>query len=146
MTDWTVQSLGAHLCEVLRLSGEKYEERDRRYEERFNAQEKATLTALDAARTATSKAESAMERRLEGMNEFRAALTSQTAAFITREVFETRAKNMDLLIAAMREELAQTRGRGAGSVSSRALFFSVIAATGSIIGVVMLIVNLTGGG
>jgi len=37
---------------------------------------------------ALNKADAALERRLEGMNEFRAQLEKQSGAFLTREVFE----------------------------------------------------------
>lgn len=37
---------------------------------------------------ALTKADLALERRLEGMNEFRAQLEKQSGAFLTREVFE----------------------------------------------------------
>jgi len=38
--------------------------------------------------TALNKADSTLEHRLEGMNEFRAQLEKQASAFLTREVFE----------------------------------------------------------
>lgn len=41
---------------------------------------------------ALNKADSALERRLEGMNEFRAQLDRQTATFLTREIFDSYTK------------------------------------------------------
>jgi len=38
--------------------------------------------------TALNKADDTLEHRLEGMNEFRAQLEKQAAAFLTREIFE----------------------------------------------------------
>jgi hypothetical protein len=60
------------------------DERDRRYMERFVAQERATGAALDAAQRAVEKAEVASEKRFEAVNEFRATLQDQTNTFITR--------------------------------------------------------------
>lgn len=42
---------------------------------------------------ALTKADLALERRLEGMNEFRAQLEKQSGAFLTREVFEQALNN-----------------------------------------------------
>jgi hypothetical protein len=40
------------------------------------------------------KAEGSLDKRLEGMNEFRAQLSSQTATFVTREIFDRYSKEM----------------------------------------------------
>jgi hypothetical protein len=64
------------------------QERDLRYQQRFDAQgqaltaallaaEKAVQAALTAAQSAVSKAEAATEKRFESVNEFRGALTDQ---------------------------------------------------------------------
>ena len=45
-------------------------------------------SANNSAKEAVTKAETATEKRLEGMNEFRATLTDQTKSFIPREVAE----------------------------------------------------------
>lgn len=44
------------------------------------------------AQEALEKADAGLERRLEGMNEFRAQLEKQAGAFLTREVFEAYVK------------------------------------------------------
>ncbi len=41
---------------------------------------------------ALNKADNSLERRLEGMNEFRAQLEKQSAAFLTREIFDAYTK------------------------------------------------------
>ncbi len=51
---------------------------------RFEAADKATAAALVATTTAMQKAETASEKRLDSVNEFRAVLTDQQATFITR--------------------------------------------------------------
>jgi hypothetical protein len=64
------------------------DERDRRYQQRFEQQNASLAIAMSAAEKATAKAEAAIERRLEGQNEFRAQLSDQTHTFITkREVY-----------------------------------------------------------
>ena len=49
-------------------------EMDRRYEERFAAQEKAVAAALASAKEAVIKAEGAAEKRFEALNELRGAV------------------------------------------------------------------------
>jgi hypothetical protein len=79
-------------CATLR---ELIESNDRRYEERFIAQErgmkdalaaaeKQAALAMAAAEKAVSKAEIASEKRFDSVNEFRGQLKDQTATFITR--------------------------------------------------------------
>lgn len=50
------------------------DERDKRYDQRFGAQEKAVNAALAAAQAAVDKAEKAVDRRLDNTNEWRQAL------------------------------------------------------------------------
>lgn len=58
---------------------ELIEEHDKRYQERFDAQEKAVL-----------KAEGANEKRFESVNEFRAQLSDEQSTFLTRSEYETK--------------------------------------------------------
>lgn len=71
------------------------DERDRRYTERFDAQEKATdaalaaqkeaiAAALNAAQTAVTKAEVASEKRFDSVNEFRAQQGDLIRTFVQR--------------------------------------------------------------
>lgn len=68
---FTTDSLHAHLRTLM-------DERDRRYGERFDASQKAV-----------EKATAALERRLEGMNEIRAAMSEQAATFLPRTEYDT---------------------------------------------------------
>jgi hypothetical protein len=75
------------------------EERDRRYTERFEAQnaalnaaflaaDKAVQAALLAAEKAVIKAEVAAERRFESVNEFRGQLADQAKTFLPRQEYD----------------------------------------------------------
>ena len=64
----------------------------------------------------TSLAKESMERRLEGMNEFRDALKDQTARFITKEDFEKQHQRAIDDIKILRESKANLEGKA--SVSS----------------------------
>lgn len=65
------------------------------------AAERAVATALQSAERAVSKSESAQEKRLEGVNEFRAQLSDQAATFVRRD-------DVDVRIAAITERLNDT--------------------------------------
>jgi chromosome segregation ATPase len=71
VSGWTVDTLREHILGVLH-------ERDSRYEQRFEGQEKAI-----------DKAEASVNERLKGMNEFRGELADRTATFPTRNEVES---------------------------------------------------------
>jgi hypothetical protein len=112
------------------------DERDRRYNERFDAQEKAVEAALASSEKAVLKAETASERRFEGVNEFRATLSDQAATFITR-------KEVDAELGAQSEKLNIQQSRldriEARSAGLNAGWILVVQA-GTLVGVVVAIV------
>ncbi len=61
---------------------------DRRLTEAVAAQDRANTIALQAAEKAVLKAETASEKRFEGVNEFRQTLSDQAANFVTRKEVE----------------------------------------------------------
>ena len=70
-------------------------EKDKRYEQRFDAQEKAVNSALTAAKEAVAKAEIAAEKRFDSVNEFRKTLSDQTGTFIPRPEYTQRLDSID---------------------------------------------------
>jgi len=139
------------------------EERDERYTERWEAQRRET----DLAREGIAD-------RLEGMNQIREQLSVQAATFLSREAGElmvakalseaqggTSAAAAQLAADLARLESASSElarrlsevdrrlnlgaGQDAGTLSARALLFSVIAAAGSTVGVILLVIRLAGG-
>ncbi len=79
----------------------RFNEADLRYQQRFDAQQKAVQDALQAAEKAVSaalanadravlKAESAAEKRFESVNEFRNTLSDQATLLLTRAEAEAR--------------------------------------------------------
>jgi DNA-binding SARP family transcriptional activator len=82
------------------------DERDVRYNQRFQAQQEALTAALSAAKEAVaaallaadravSKAELAAEKRFESVNEFRGALSDQTAKLLPRVEADARFSNLE---------------------------------------------------
>jgi len=97
------------------------------------AQEKAVAAALAAADRAVSKAELAAGARFDSVNEFRAALTDQTATFIPRAECEqriaTNAEKIDVLAA----RLDKQEGRSGGLNAGWAIVGSVVLVVSAVI-------------
>jgi hypothetical protein len=68
----------------IRLLDERYATQTKALDAAFKAAEQAVSVALANAEKATAKAEAAADRRLEGMNEFREALSDQTKTLLSR--------------------------------------------------------------
>src|SRR5688572_16340560 len=81
VSGWTVDTLKEHLEAV--ISGN-----DARYNQRFDAQEKAVSAALAAAKEAVSKAETAIGERLKLLNEFRQQSADRDQTMIQRKEVE----------------------------------------------------------
>ena len=122
----------AFLESLRNLLDARLAEIDKRYEQRFTAQDAAVAAAFVAAREATTKAENANERRFESVNEFRQTLSDQAATFITRAEAEARIGANSEKIGDLFDRVNLMGGRQAGSTDARAL---MIAAVGILIGV-----------
>ena len=107
-------------------------ERDLRYQQRFDAQEKAVRDALAAAKEAVTaaliaadravtKAELASERRFEGVNEFRAQLADQAATLMPRAestlILNTINDKVDVAVARIDERLSKISEAGVSTKS-----------------------------
>ena len=86
-----------------------------------------------------------MERRLEGMNEFRDALKDQSAKFITREEMGLIVDPVRSDIAALREEVAQHRGRTAGLTASWRWLIGAAGALAAVATVISIVTALIAG-
>jgi len=87
MSGWTEETLFAYFQTLVN-------ERDRRYEQRFTAQEQALDKSAKAIALASEKAEVAIERRFESVNEFRAQLADQTVNFMHIDVYEVQHREL----------------------------------------------------
>jgi len=113
-------------------------EREKRYDERFAAIEAATEAAFANSQRAIDKADTATEKRFEGVNEFRAALADQASNFVTRKDLEALAEKIEIQIISLRESRAEQQGARLtwGSVAG------LVAASAAIIGIVAAITAL----
>ena len=74
--------------DLRRMLDERYATQTKALDAAFKAAEQAVAVALANAEKATVKAEAASERRFASVNEFRQALTDQTATFLPRAEYE----------------------------------------------------------
>ena len=137
------------------------QERDARYEQRFVAQEKASQSALAAAREAVLKAETATEKRFEGVNEFRKTLSDQTNTFMPRAEYTVQHVALNEKVDAIAAQLTKriednqkaiaesinslniSRGGSEGrSIGLNAGFGYLVGAVGVITSIIILIVKL----
>lgn len=103
-----------------------------RVDERFAAQDKGVSAALAAADRAVTKAEVAVEKRFDGVNEFRQALNDQTKTFIPRVEAEKQTANLTEKI----EEINKRVTRGEGNREGMSATWGwVFAGIGALIGV-----------
>jgi len=125
-------------------------EANRRYEQRFTsieremrdgrAQDRREIdAALAASEKAIDKAERAAEKRFESVNEFRAALSDQTATLMPRAEAEARMAALTEKVDDLRTSRAEQTGHKSGITAAMAagyslalLFAAVISAAVSI--------------
>jgi hypothetical protein len=93
---------------------ELMEERDKRYSQRADSQDKAVATALATSKEAILKAETATDKRLEGLNELKGMAQDQAATFARiSEVnlrFDAVNKTVEQLSDTIKQKVAATSG------------------------------------
>jgi hypothetical protein len=99
-------------------------------DQRFRAQEQAI-----------DKAERSVERRLEGMNEFRQTLTDQAATFMPRGEAEQRAGANAEKIDGLAARLDRLEGRSGGASATWGYIFAAVAAIVAVMSVVALLLR-----
>ena len=94
-------------------------ERDRYYISQIQALKEAVSSALISADKALSKAETASEKRFDSVNEFRAALSDNSANFVQRDAYEERHRALESRLTSLDEKVNEllrrweaTKGRG----------------------------------
>jgi pyruvate-formate lyase len=98
---------------------------DLRYQQRFDAQqkaleaallsqEKAVQTAMTASEKATTKSELAAEKRFDSNNEFREQLRDQAATLMPRSEAENRAAALSEKIDDLKATIVLIQGRSTG--------------------------------
>ncbi len=105
-----------------------FNERDRAYSQRFEAQEKAVGAALSAAEKAVTKAELAAEKRFDAVNEFRGQLKDQASTFATRNEIEIRFTSLEeKIVAGKRDSTEGTRWLWGVLIGAAGLLIAIVA-------------------
>ena len=151
VSGWTVDTLREHM-------GQRITDQGAALNRRMDDADKAIQAALVSAEKAVAKAENAAERRFEGVNEFRKALSDQTATFIPRAEYDAALEaltgrvvaNSDR-VAALELRLTSRLDRGEGSDAGAAgqrteqhlNTSQIIAAIATLAAVISLILYVT---
>lgn len=76
-----------------------------------------------------------MERRLAGMNEFRAAISDQAKKFVDRNEADVRFRSLEKDIASHASRLDRSEGRGAGLSAGWVVLLGAIGAIGALVAI-----------
>ena len=96
-------------------------------EDKIDSLEKLLKTMVDQIVDNTTLARTGMERRLDGMNEFRDALRDQAAMMVTRVEMEAAIKGMGGDIQSLRESRAELAGKASQRTVTVALILTTIS-------------------
>ena len=107
ISGWTVDTLKAY---VERL----FEEHDRRYEQRFAAQQQSLKDALESSSRAVDKAEGIAEKWRQNANEWRAAMSDRDKAYLTKEAADIKFISIDKIINDIQLNRRTNEGKTAG--------------------------------
>jgi hypothetical protein len=141
-TGWTIETLFYHFTRIVDDLG-------RRIDERVLAAEKAATLALGSSEKAIAKAEYASEKRFEGVNEFRGALSDASRNNITRAEVEKQFEAVTDKVKDLGDRLNRSEGRTLGHDQSKtdnnrnyALIISVVAGLIGLLSLVLAAIGL----
>lgn len=143
---WTFETLLAHFRELINERDIRYQQRfegqDRAVQAALAAQEKAVSAALSAAERAVLKAEAAAERRFESQNEFRGQLSDQAARQLPRAEaavefanIRERLEQLSKRIEAITVTQASVGGISSGTKDAFARLISLVGLAGGLLGI-----------
>lgn len=149
---WTNDTVLEHLRSYISSVQQIMDERDRRYEQRFVAQEKAVTDALTsaekavaaalaAAEKAVSKAEMATEKRFDNVNEFRAQLNDQANTFVPRQEYQVQHDPLVERVGKLENNLYAREGQSSGQKATIAYIISAIVSATAIITAIIAVSN-----
>ena len=115
---------------------------------RFEAMKEQVDAAFAASQAAIDKADIATEKRFEGVNEFRAALSDQATRFVTQETLTALGDKLQAAIERNREDLDRlatrinTReGAEAGSRLTYGSMAALVAVASAVVGTIVVLTN-----
>lgn len=82
-----------------------------------------------------------MEKRLEGMNEFRAQLADQVSKFVTRDVLDAKLEVIRVSMADIRAVLSTSAGKAIGLNAGWVYLTGGVIAVAALVGLVVVVMN-----
>jgi len=131
---WTVETLREHFTSLMKLESDKNDVR-------FQAMKESTTTALAAAQRAVEKAEGAVEKRLEGMNEFRGSLADQARLLMPRAEADSRIYALGEQLKDLASRIDRQEGRGSGLSAGWGYLVGAVALVGGLIAIAIKLVG-----
>ncbi len=123
MSEWTLETLKEHF-DALRKDDQG-----------------AVAAALSAAERAAAKADSAMEKRFDAVNEFRATLSDQAAHLLPRAEFNAQFSGLLDRVGIISEQLntlaAKTEGKREGIGGTGSTILSFIVGTAAVVAILL---------
>jgi hypothetical protein len=136
ISGWTTDTLRVHLERQLddmrHLLDERYATQVKALDAAFAAADKAVQAALLSAEKAVTKAEIASEKRFESVNEFRAALSDQTASFLSRTEYDAAHDAVVERITTLTDRVNRSEGSREGVRLSGGVLVSVVTVAVSV--------------
>jgi hypothetical protein len=96
---------------------------------------------FDTVERATVKAEAAIEKRFDAVNEFRAQLADQTSTFMPRAEIEARIQQNAERYNDLANRVTRTEGRTAGGAAAYGYLTAGITAVIAIITIILILIN-----
>lgn len=119
LSQWTVQTLKEFVDRL-------FAEHDRRYEQRFQAQQDATRQASESAHTAIQKSEEAVNNRLQLLNELRKEVTDDRALLVPKSTYEPAHRELEKWKEKTEVRLNTIETRSITWTSAIGIFFVII--------------------
>ncbi len=121
---------------------------EKRSDARFDAMKDMVEAAFETSKEAVAKAETSVDKRLEGMNEFRDQLSDQATRFVTNDQLMALADKLEASINRNREDLDGLskridlrEGAIAGSRITWGSMAALIAGVGTIIAIIAVLAS-----
>lgn len=109
----TPKYCGALLTRLVALE-KMLDEREERTKERFTAMDRSVSAALASSDKAISKAETATEKRFDGVNEFRDTLRDQAATLLSRSEYLIQHKALEARFTQIEDKVLTIENRTIG--------------------------------
>jgi len=135
VSGWTIDTWVAHTV-ALRAADDQFNaERDRRYTEVKNAEEKALKIKEQADRDALSLAREIQSYKDEKANELREQISSERGEYASKGDLVAAVEKIEAQLKPINEYIASDRGRGSGVLASWQVMIAVVGLFFTLLGI-----------